>query len=71
LTASDADEGRNGHVKYSMKKITEKASQIFKLDAETGAITLLQSLDFEEGDCYELEVKAEDGGGFSDTAKVS
>ncbi|XP_068273232.1 protocadherin gamma-A3-like [Nyctibius grandis] len=70
LRASDADEGLNGDVKLSLKKITEKASQIFHLDSETGAITLLRSLDFEEGDSYDLKVQAEDGGGLFDTAKV-
>ncbi|XP_039247035.1 protocadherin gamma-A10-like [Pipra filicauda] len=70
VTATDADEGLNGHVKYSFKKIKEKESQIFQLDAETGAITLLRSLDFEEGDYYELEVQAHDGGALFDTAKV-
>ncbi|KAM3664874.1 LOW QUALITY PROTEIN: uncharacterized protein VK521_009128 [Ammospiza maritima maritima] len=71
VTATDADEGLNGHVKYSFKKITEKASKILNLDSETGAITLGRSLDFEEGDYYELEVQARDGGGFFDTAKVA
>ncbi|KAM6299702.1 LOW QUALITY PROTEIN: uncharacterized protein AAHN32_007167 [Aegotheles albertisi] len=71
LTATDADDGTNGHVKYSVKKITEKASKIFQLDGETGAITLAQSLDFEEGNSYEMEVEAGDGGDLFDTAKVS
>ncbi|XP_039933880.1 protocadherin gamma-A10-like isoform X1 [Hirundo rustica] len=71
VTATDADEGLYGLVKYSFKKITERASNIFLLDSETGAITLLQSLDFEEGDSYELEVQARDGGAFFDTAKVT
>ncbi|XP_074408312.1 protocadherin gamma-A10-like [Zonotrichia albicollis] len=70
VTATDADEGLNGHVNYLFKKITGKASQIFQLDRDTGAITLLQSLDFEEGDFYELEVQAHDGGDLSDAAKV-
>ncbi|NXR07729.1 PCDG7 protein, partial [Semnornis frantzii] len=70
VTATDPDEGMNGHVKYSLKKITEKASKIFELDSETGAITLVQSLDFEEGRFYELEVQARDGGGLFDTAKI-
>ncbi|XP_063269929.1 protocadherin gamma-A2-like [Prinia subflava] len=70
VTATDADDGLYGHVKYSLKKITEKASQIFQLDGETGAITLLRSLDFEEGDSHELEVQARDGGGLSDTSKI-
>ncbi|KAM6055957.1 uncharacterized protein VSU04_010168 [Chlamydotis macqueenii] len=71
VTATDADEGMNGHVKYSMKTISDKASKIFQLDAETGAITLVRSLDFEEGDLYELEVQAEDDGGLFDRAKVT
>ncbi|NWH97397.1 PCDG9 protein, partial [Tichodroma muraria] len=70
VPATDADEGLNGRVKYSIQKITEKASQIFQLDGDTGAITLGRSLDFEEGNSYELEVQAHDGGGLSDTAKV-
>ncbi|XP_068273270.1 protocadherin gamma-A5-like isoform X2 [Nyctibius grandis] len=70
LTATDPDEGMYGDVKYSLKKITEKARQILQLDAETGVITLMRSLDFEEGDSYELEVQAEDGGGLFDTAKI-
>ncbi|XP_071425965.1 protocadherin gamma-A6-like isoform X8 [Pithys albifrons albifrons] len=71
VIATDGDDGVNGHVKYSFKKITEKASQIFHLDSETGVITLVQSLDFEGGDTYELEVQARDGGEHFDTAKVT
>ncbi|XP_075298036.1 protocadherin gamma-A10-like isoform X1 [Opisthocomus hoazin] len=71
LTATDADEELYGHVKYSLKKITEKASQIFNLNGESGVITLVRSLDFEESDSYELEVQAEDGGGLYNTAKVA
>ncbi|XP_064244268.1 protocadherin gamma-A10-like isoform X7 [Passer domesticus] len=71
VTASDADEGPNGRVKYLFKKIAERALEIFQLDAEIGAITLLRSLDFEEGNSYELEVQAHDPGDLSDTTKVA
>ncbi|NXF00119.1 PCDG7 protein, partial [Menura novaehollandiae] len=71
VTATDADEGLYGHMKYSLKKITEKASKMFQLDSETGAIMLMRGLDFEEGDSYELEVQARDGGGLFDTAKIA
>uniref|UniRef100_A0A8C3XZD6 Protocadherin gamma subfamily C, 5 n=1 Tax=Catharus ustulatus TaxID=91951 RepID=A0A8C3XZD6_CATUS len=71
VIATDADEGVNGEIKYSFKKITERASEIFHLDSETGAITLLQSLDFEEGDSYELQIQTRDGGGLFDTAEVA
>uniref|UniRef100_A0A8C5X715 Cadherin domain-containing protein n=1 Tax=Malurus cyaneus samueli TaxID=2593467 RepID=A0A8C5X715_9PASS len=70
VTAMDADEGLNGHVKYSLKK-ADMALDIFHLDSENGAITLLRSLDFEEGNSYALEVQAHDGGGLFDTTEVT
>ncbi|NXM45530.1 PCDGB protein, partial [Gymnorhina tibicen] len=60
----------NGHVKYSLKAVTEKASNIFHLDTESGAVVLVRSLDFEESDNYELEVQARDGGGLYNIAKI-
>ncbi|NXS12591.1 PCDGB protein, partial [Neodrepanis coruscans] len=70
VTATDTDEGLNGHVKYSLKKVSDIAFDIFHLDANTGEITLLRILDFEEDNYYELEVQAHDGGGLFDTTKV-
>ncbi|NXQ35092.1 PCDGC protein, partial [Alaudala cheleensis] len=54
VTATDADEERYGEIKYLFKKITEKSSKTFQLDSDAGVIALLKSLDFEEGDSYEL-----------------
>ncbi|XP_027764468.1 protocadherin gamma-A12-like [Empidonax traillii] len=71
VTATDPDEGLNGQVKYSFQTVSLKASEIFHLDSETGAITLLQNLDLEEDNSYELEVQARDGGDLSDTTKVA
>ncbi|XP_054073030.1 protocadherin gamma-A2-like [Rissa tridactyla] len=71
VTATDADEGMNGDVKYSLKKVTDMASEIFHLDPKTGEITLLRSLDFEESNSYELEVQARDGGELFDTSTVT
>ncbi|NXR24126.1 PCDGB protein, partial [Cinclus mexicanus] len=71
VTAMDADDGLNAHVKYSIKKAIDMASDIFHLDTETGAITLLRSLDFEEGNSYELELEAHDSGALFDTAIVA
>ncbi|NXS55328.1 PCDG1 protein, partial [Brachypteracias leptosomus] len=71
VTATDADEGRNGHVKYSFHKISRRASDLFHLDSQTGQISVRNYLDFEEFKSHELEVQAEDGGTLSDTAKVT
>ncbi|NXO02732.1 PCDG7 protein, partial [Rhinopomastus cyanomelas] len=70
VTATDADEGINGHVKYSFNKAKDMDSELFHLDVETGAITLLRSLDFEECKSYELGVQGHDEGELVDTAKV-
>ncbi|XP_054024592.1 protocadherin gamma-A2-like [Dryobates pubescens] len=71
VKATDADDGLYGDVKYSLKKATETASDIFQIDSEKGVITLVRSLDFEEGDAYEVEVQATDGDGLFDTARVT
>ncbi|XP_065546871.1 protocadherin gamma-A10-like [Lathamus discolor] len=71
LKATDADEGLNGHVKYSFHKISDRASELFHLSPETGEISLKDNLDFEEISSHELQVQARDGGGLSDTAIVA
>ncbi|NWW83525.1 PCDGB protein, partial [Climacteris rufus] len=70
VTATDEDEGLNGHVKYSYQTVSLKTSEIFHLDGGTGAITLMRNLDFEEGNFFELEVQVRDGGDLFDIAKV-
>ncbi|KAM9184594.1 protocadherin gamma-A5-like [Mergus octosetaceus] len=71
LTATDADEGINSEVKYSVIKLTAELTERFFLDPQTGSIRLLRILDFEEGDSYEMEVQAHDSGELFDTATVS
>ncbi|XP_027761212.1 protocadherin gamma-A12-like [Empidonax traillii] len=70
VTATDADEGLNGDVKYSFHKISDRASELFYLDIESGEVTLKDDLDFDKISFHELEVQAHDGGELSDTAKV-
>ncbi|NXK43745.1 PCDGA protein, partial [Piprites chloris] len=70
VTATDADEGPNGHVKYSFHKISDRNSEFLYLDSETGEITVKKDLDFEEISFHELEVQARDEGELSDTAEV-
>ncbi|XP_077166912.1 protocadherin gamma-A10-like [Paroedura picta] len=70
IRATDVDEGINGEIKYSFKKITEKDSKTFLLNSTTGILTLLGNLDYEESSLYDFEVNAEDGGGLSDWSQV-
>ncbi|NXO10469.1 PCDG1 protein, partial [Oriolus oriolus] len=71
VTATDADEGPNGQVKYNFHRISDRASGLFHLQSETGEITLRDYLDFEEMSLHELEVQARDGGDLSDKTKVT
>ncbi|OXB62478.1 UNVERIFIED_CONTAM: hypothetical protein H355_012497 [Colinus virginianus] len=70
VTATDPDDGIYRDVKY-IQEISDKASNTFRLEPDTGEIKLLRNLDYEVTDFYELFVQAHDGGGLSDTAKVS
>ncbi|NXG21241.1 PCDGA protein, partial [Grallaria varia] len=70
VTATDADEGLNGNVKYSFYKISERAFELFHLDSETGEITVKNNLDFEEISSHKLEVQARDGGDLSERSNV-
>ncbi|NWI10221.1 PCDGC protein, partial [Crypturellus soui] len=71
VSATDADDGMNGEVKYIFQKISEVAFEIFHLDSNTGEISLLRELDFEEISSHEMEVQAKDDGGLFDMAKVT
>ncbi|XP_053812880.1 protocadherin gamma-A10-like [Vidua chalybeata] len=70
VTASDRDEGPNAEVKYSFFQIPEKFNKTFKMDPESGEIVIIENLNFEEHEFYELVVQARDAGGLSSHSKV-
>ncbi|KAM9795556.1 protocadherin gamma-A12-like [Neosynchiropus ocellatus] len=70
VSATDADEGINGHVTYEFNQLSEKSHEIFSLDQNTGEITVIGEIDYEEGSKYELFVEAKDGYGLTSEAKV-
>ncbi|KAM8847850.1 protocadherin beta-15-like isoform 5-T5 [Synchiropus picturatus] len=70
VSATDADEGINGHVTYEFSRISEKSRNMFSLNQNTGEITVIGEIDYEEGSKYELFVEAKDGYGLTSEAKV-
>uniref|UniRef100_A0A672S1F9 Cadherin domain-containing protein n=1 Tax=Sinocyclocheilus grahami TaxID=75366 RepID=A0A672S1F9_SINGR len=58
VSAADADEGVNGQVSYSFALATKEARE------------LLDHLDYELQNSYQLNINARDKGGFSDTCKI-
>ncbi|XP_013367619.1 PREDICTED: protocadherin gamma-A10, partial [Chinchilla lanigera] len=70
VTATDKDEGANGEVTYSFRKLPDTQLLKFQLNTKTGEIKIADHLDYEETDYYEIEIQAEDGGAYLATTKV-
>ncbi|OXB51553.1 UNVERIFIED_CONTAM: hypothetical protein H355_005777, partial [Colinus virginianus] len=70
VSAADPDDGSNGKVRYAFTQASERARQLFDLNAETGEIRVSGNLDFEEVKSHELMVRATDGGGQSAHCRV-
>ncbi|KAM3611973.1 uncharacterized protein V6R79_000220 [Siganus canaliculatus] len=63
VNATDLDEGSNGEVVYSFtNSMNQKLLKLFDIDPSTGEITVKGSIDYEEKDRYELEIRASDKG---------
>ncbi|XP_043851699.1 protocadherin-8-like [Dromiciops gliroides] len=63
LDAADPDEGPNGDVVFSFGGRTPLEEQFpFRLDPRSGRLTLVGSVDYEEKETYELDVRAQDQG---------
>ncbi|XP_045678029.1 protocadherin gamma-A4 isoform X4 [Phyllostomus hastatus] len=70
VKATDPDEGANGEVTYSFRKVRDKISQLFQLDSMTGDITILGDLDYEDSGFYDIDIEAHDGPGLRARSKV-
>ncbi|XP_006811023.2 protocadherin gamma-B7-like, partial [Neolamprologus brichardi] len=70
VSASDADNGANGQVTYSIPPVAKETKQLFEVNVQTGEIKVAGKLDFEKSKTYQLNVQASDHGGYSDTCKV-
>ncbi|KAL8194380.1 UNVERIFIED_CONTAM: hypothetical protein K2H54_016469 [Gekko kuhli] len=70
VKATDLDEGINSEISYTFRTKSEKISQIFQLNSQSGEISVQGNLDFEEQDFFEIDVQAQDAEGLSSLAKV-
>ncbi|XP_040904740.1 protocadherin alpha-8-like [Toxotes jaculatrix] len=63
VTATDADEGPNGEISYSLSsKDQDHVLEIFQIDELTGLLTVQGKIDFEEHPAFEIRVQASDKG---------
>ncbi|XP_064209175.1 protocadherin gamma-A11-like isoform X1 [Anguilla rostrata] len=70
VNASDADSGSNGYITYSFSNVKGNLADIFKLDENSGRISVAGPLDHEKVKRYEIGVEAKDQGGLADSSKV-
>ncbi|KAM6923457.1 uncharacterized protein FYW49_005903 [Xenentodon cancila] len=63
LNATDADEGTNGDIVYSLRsKDQDHILDIFEIDSETGMISVKGEIDYEERKAFEIRAEARDKG---------
>ncbi|XP_034036988.1 protocadherin alpha-8-like isoform X38 [Thalassophryne amazonica] len=63
LSATDLDEGVNGHVVYSFTESgLQSLDEKFALNSNTGELTVKGNIDYEDTQAYEIRVQARDRG---------
>ncbi|XP_062381332.1 protocadherin gamma-A5-like [Sardina pilchardus] len=70
VSASDADDGTNSVVTYSLSRSTAGISDLFEIEEHNGEIILIGELDYERARSHEFYVEGKDEGGLSDSCKV-
>lgn len=60
--ATDNDNGDNGQVEYTINRRQSDRAEMFRIDPETGLISVNKTLDFETKELHELVVVARDHG---------
>ncbi|XP_041500601.1 protocadherin beta-15-like [Microtus oregoni] len=71
VSAKDLDTGTNGEVSYSFFHRSQEMGKTFELNALSGEVRLIKTLDFETASSYEIDIEASDGGGLSGKCSVS
>ncbi|XP_075959854.1 protocadherin alpha-8-like [Anarhichas minor] len=63
LNATDADEGLNSEIEYSLrKKGQDHVLDLFQIDSKSGAILVRGLIDYEENQAFEIHAQASDKG---------
>ncbi|XP_029969078.1 protocadherin gamma-A2-like [Salarias fasciatus] len=70
VTASDADQGFNSELTFSITNTLENVRKIFDINTDSGEVFVIGNIDFEKSKLFQINVVASDNGGFTDTCKV-
>uniref|UniRef100_UPI003AAB3395 protocadherin gamma-A11-like n=1 Tax=Centroberyx gerrardi TaxID=166262 RepID=UPI003AAB3395 len=69
VSATDADEGLNGEVRYELDHVSDD-SNVFFLDEKTGEVKVNGPIDYEKESSHELRISAKDGLGLASYSTV-
>uniref|UniRef100_A0A672SAX2 Cadherin domain-containing protein n=1 Tax=Sinocyclocheilus grahami TaxID=75366 RepID=A0A672SAX2_SINGR len=70
VSATDPDEGINSKIEYSIANMHDDDPQLFGINQDTGQVTVVGVIDFENARNYEISVQAGDHGGLTDSCKI-
>ncbi|XP_035016904.2 protocadherin beta-16-like [Hippoglossus stenolepis] len=70
VEARDVDQGANGLITYSLSSNTEGILDLFEIHGASGEVRLIGKVDYETSKHYQLNVKARDQGGLTDSCKI-
>ncbi|KAM6924051.1 uncharacterized protein FYW49_006484 [Xenentodon cancila] len=70
VRAIDEDQGTNSLVTYSISNNNDVILGLFEIHETSGELRLIGNVDYEKSKHYQLNIKAKDQGGLSDSCKV-
>ncbi|XP_034036981.1 protocadherin gamma-A6-like isoform X32 [Thalassophryne amazonica] len=70
VTATDADQGSNSRITYSMSSMLDHSRGMFDINAESGEVRLKGNIDYEKSQTFQINIRASDDGGLADSCKV-
>ncbi|XP_035505060.2 protocadherin gamma-A11-like isoform X46 [Scophthalmus maximus] len=70
VSASDADQGLNGKIHYSITNTLDDVRHMFEVNEDSGEVRLIGRLDYEKKRHFQISVRARDNGGLTDSCKV-
>ncbi|XP_041846844.1 protocadherin beta-16-like [Melanotaenia boesemani] len=70
VTASDADQGSNSKITYSIRNTLGNVRKMFEVDQENGDVILIGNIDYEKSKRFQVNLGASDDGGLTDSCKL-
>ncbi|XP_078810291.1 protocadherin gamma-A2 isoform X46 [Oryzias latipes] len=70
VTASDADQGSNSRITYSITNTVGHYKHLFDIHEKNGEVILIENIDYEKSKHFEITIGATDDGGLTDSCKL-